>query len=119
MFSRGWPVSWLNQITTGHQQSQRKLAVNVECQEETGANMAKKVMGRLGDMAGRPVEPVEPADLAERSESDSKLCTIFRYFQSTVRTVLKQLQPVFVFSLGKCIAGIAILGSLRWVKKSC
>jgi len=31
--------------------------------------MAKKVMGRLGDMAGRPV------DLAE---SDSKLCIIFR-----------------------------------------
>ena len=27
LFSRGWPVSWLNQITTGHQQSQRKLAV--------------------------------------------------------------------------------------------
>ena len=41
----------------------------MECQEETGANMAKKVMGRLGDMAGRPVDLVE---------SDSKLCIIFR-----------------------------------------
>ena len=76
----------------------------MECQEETGANMAKKVMGRLGDMAGRPVDLVE---------SDSKLCIIFRV---PFVPFSNDYNRFSFFSLGKCIA---ILGSLRWVKKSC